>query len=432
MSRLVTTISHHGERQKVRDVAIRNISEIMDAVDALEFAFDIKERRTLYYPKQPKVSCEILTSDELGFNATINGDSYTIAPTWQGDYGDKHIILGTDYDKVFYSEDGGTTFTRVMVGGLLGGRITWGFVIPGKSIVVSRQSKVYVSTNFETGNHANWSLGVTADAGEFSNRYGLSVVGDVIAITTYGLMNAENPPRFLYLSKDAGKTWETVEVRKIADMADPGNFHLHDVEYDPWAHRLWVTNGDGVNSALQYSDDWGKTWTVVDGHDAGKATNIVALPDKVLFFTDSSYNGIYVWRRDPKQMQKPVVPEDIEELYTPLGERISQVKMVFNIIHSGKESMYSGYPYTLIAMAEGSGVADDGYPARIFASPDGEVWYEIVRTDMLEGDLADALLTRMIGPSINDPNRYCYCSIYHSSIGNKLLRFKFPTWVKVE
>ena len=161
--------------------------------------------------------------------------------------------------RLYYSEDAGETWTNVAAGGKFNW-IQWALVIPGKSIILCDQhpgevSKIYVSTNFETGDHRNWTHKVTADSGYFSFRYGLSNRGNVILVSTYG-SNAKH----LYISLDCGNNWITRDITEHGiTVKDPNDtFHIHDVEYDPWNGRIWLSTGDRANGGLWYSDDWGE------------------------------------------------------------------------------------------------------------------------------------------------------------------------------
>jgi photosystem II stability/assembly factor-like uncharacterized protein len=413
-------------------IRVRHANEYQDGFLSIR-------RRANYYPKRAKPEYKVLLDiADLGFESGTYGPVW---PLWMGQDGDKVLMLAKGISSntaIHYSEDCGETWVRTCASGKFN-YPQYGFVTPSPNrsmIICDRRPggvyKIYRSTNFESDNHSNWVEKVVADAGYFSSRYGLSVRENVIAITTYGVPDQTNPPRFLYLSRDSGETWETIEVAKVSDMVDPGDFHLHDVEYDPWANRLWVSNGDRVNSALQYSDDWGKTWNLVAPRGvavAGQATSITALPDRVLFGSDGKPNGFFVWYRKWQENSAPVSEHDIKFLYTPDDIANEGHLSVANISHTQMDAAFFEYPYTLVLPFEKSTAGSD-FPLRLLASPDGEHFYEIFRVDQISHDLGNATLARLIGPVPG--HKYMYLSVYHHSKGSFWVKIEKPEWVKVD
>jgi len=173
--------------------------------------------------------------------------------------------------------------------------------------------------------------------------------GPIIILSTYGDKNAANPPRYIYLSRDYGGTWQEIEVRAIGDMADPANFHLHDVEYDPYSSRIWVAVGDQSNGNVLYSDDWGKTFKQVYPSRAIQPTTITALPDRVIFGSDDMPNGIRMWKRKPYESQGEVRAVDISGVWTP--DRIEgnvPLRNVANLHRSPLRMVISKYPWDVL------------------------------------------------------------------------------------
>jgi hypothetical protein len=386
-----------------------------------------------YYP----VGVEVDVLDDM--SSLLPTDSAAARIIWSGDYENSFLILYKIYNDVYFSNDGGETSIRVGPAGLYG-TIHWGLVVPNKSIVLYTMSdlgdrQIWVSNTFTDASTENWTLKLTlpVDGGP-PPTWGRSNYGDVIAFVTYGSYNASNPPRYLYISRDAGNTWKTVEVTKIEDMVNPANFHLHDVEYDPWMGRIWVSFGDEKEqTGVKYSDDWGDTWTEILGPSSGQPTNILALPDRVLFGRDHRPAGLSVWYKPANENLPTVTADDIQFLYCPTNIANTSETTIFipNITSSMAKSRTQTYPYSLIALfAPSTQVSGDKLDCpRIIASPDGEHWFEIFRADTLGEDYWGSVIINLAGPVANDANRYVYASIYVNGT-QKILRIKYPTWVK--
>jgi hypothetical protein len=384
----------------------------------------------------------------VGVEAEILDDLSSLLPTthaaarilWMGDYEDKQLILYKIYNDVYFSGDGGATSVRVGPAGLYG-TVHFGLVVPNKSIVLytvndtvsDGRCQIWVSNVFTNANETNWELKFTTSAGGFSATWGRSNYGDVIVLATYGVHNAENPARFLYISRDAGNTWKEVEVVKIEEMDNPSWFHLHDVEYDPWTSRIWVGVGDGTgDTGIMYTDDWGDTWTRVVSNVPGQPTCIIALPDRILFGRDYRPAGWSVWYKPINENLPTVTAADIHFLQCPTNIDASTPATVFipNINWAMAECATKEYPYSLATL-----FAPSTYPqgfldcARIVASPDGEHWFEIFRADILGDEYRQASISGLVGPVMNDEDRYIYANIF-SGEEKKILRIKYPTWVK--
>lgn len=255
------------EHQQEVEMFGSKLEIVNEKVDTVITTLKNLENSFIYYPYPAKPDFEVLELESVFDAVTIWENEYNMNILWMGANSDSTLLLARGVtlagNQIFYSSDGGENWNRICSGGYFNSP-QWALAIPNKSIVVCDRKpgdiyEIHYSENFKNDSHTNWNLKVTADAGVFSYRYGLSNRGNVIAVTTYGLMSAKNPPRFLYLSRDAGKSWATIEVERIEDMVSPGDYHIHDVEYDPWANRIWLSNGDRDNSCLQYSDDWGRT-----------------------------------------------------------------------------------------------------------------------------------------------------------------------------
>lgn len=388
-----------------------------------------------YYPVLP-IQFEDVSIEELGFEGPDGGNVRPVSPVFMSERNGTSVLVGTFGARIFYSRDAGETWQRILqASGVLGsspaGVLITDHPDENRSILAisSDTSRVYRSTNLSADTIDDWEMVLdTPSSGHFTSRYGWSMHGPIIILSTYGDKNAANPPRHLYLSRDYGGTWEEIEVMAIGDMADPANFHLHDVEYDPYSSRIWVAVGDQANGNVLYSDDWGKTFKRVYPSRAIQPTTITVLPDRVIFGSDDMPNGIRMWRRKPYESQAEVRPEDISWVWTP--DRIEgnvPLRNVANLHKSPRRMVISKYPWDVLIPFSAAGSAVDG-AARVLATPDGESYYEIWRSDLIDPALYNTNISSVLGP---DTERRVYIRYYHPAVGNRVVRLKMPEWIKV-
>ena len=299
-----------------------------------------------------------------------------------------------------------------------------------KSVLfVTSTGFVYRSTDLSDPAIANWEKVLDPpSSGDFTWRYGRSIHGNMVILSTYHQgydPTGENPARFLYISQDYGETFREVELPSIM-VKDPTQFHIHDVEYDPYTKRMWLSVGDQSNSGLYYSDDFANSWELVEGAPI-RPTNITALPNVVLFGTDDRPSAIYGYKKNDNGEKKDVKWDDIEMLITPLTSS-SDVLLIANLNHMDIDAnlgKQSGFVMPFERDQSGR------YSATILCSPDGLHWTELFRLDEIDPTFKTATLGRVIGYATNDPKRACYIFFYHSSIGNKMVRIEVPEWVEM-
>ena len=120
---------------------------------------------------------------------------------------------------------------------------------------------------------------------------------NVILIGGYG--TGAITPKNLWASYDGGRTYSVIKQTTIlgTEMAS----HFHAVHYDRFSGRIWVAEGDGSNSAINWSDNLGTTW--YRDVDHGQPTLIKSFGNGVIFGHDDgfgTYPGLSFWRRDNK------------------------------------------------------------------------------------------------------------------------------------
>lgn len=391
-----------------------------------------KDPLTVIYPSPASFSKNGATVAEEGTLTTDDGVALVIR--YAGNLGDSVELLGFSAGGtpsasrgLYRSVDNGETWNRIYKSGSLS--FPTGVTSSGEVVLLTvrddggQYTEVWMSETLDSDDDENWSKVITASSGMFSTAYGKSVRGNVVLYSVYGNKDPLNPPRHLYISRDYGRTFAEVEVRAIADMPDVNHFHLHDCEYDPFTDRIWVSNGDQSNSAIQFSDDWGESWHVISG--VSQATNIIALPDRILLGTDGWPDGFKVIYKNNLLPKQIYTEDDVKVLYAPLlNEDASRpFKYVANNIKTRIDSQIDTYPYNLLAVFNSAGSTNG--VASLAASPDGKQFYPIVNDTsgaMLIGDV--------VGPCSNDPEKRVWWGWHDRvEVANYVKQFNYPKWV---
>lgn len=181
--------------------------------------------------------------------------------------------------------------------------------------------------------------------------WGVSSYKNYVVLAEYGAQKGRNPDpedyaKYVYLSKDYGKTWET--IFNLDDYVSTNSVHLHGVCFDPYWNRIWVSHGDGAYSAnlglgtngLYYSDDLGKTWvsaleTSGEGANFSQSVGIVALPTCILFSSDSAPNGVQ--RLDRAQGRTPVKGfYEVESAYLIPDSSPTSLSHILTVAHKAE------------------------------------------------------------------------------------------------
>ena len=197
----------------------------------------------------------------------------------------------------------------------------------------------------------------------------------------------------MILSTDGGESFEKV-LEPDVNSTDAANNHIHDVEYDPYAERIWVAVGDHGNSQLYWSDDLGESWETIDDRGAiTMVTQIAAFKDCIALGSDGDPEGILRWERDGPNdvpadagdfvrvhVEIETDPEDdVMEMYARRRWHIRED------LEEGRELCLMPFGY--------SPMHDTATDSVVLASVDGDEWYELHRTETRE-----ILLTNVMGP----------------------------------
>ncbi|ADJ15275.1 hypothetical protein [Halalkalicoccus jeotgali] len=240
------------------------------------------------------------------------------------------------------------------------------------------------------------------DYGRVSSEFGHAVHGDIVVIGTYHLSDfgAGRHANEVILSTDGGRSFEKVLEREL-HTTDAANHHIHDVEYDPYAERIWVAIGDHGNSQLYWSDDHGESWSEIDDRGAiTMVTQVAAFKDCVVLGTDGVPEGIMRWERDGPHDEpsgadaferahveiRTDPDDDVMELYARRRWHIRED------LETGRELCLMPFGY--------STMLDSAADSVVLASVDGDEWYELHRTET-----RDILLSNVMGPLSMDGDR---------------------------
>ncbi|WP_336362037.1 beta propeller repeat protein [Halalkalicoccus salilacus] len=235
------------------------------------------------------------------------------------------------------------------------------------------------------------------DWGRTSNSMGHAVWEDIVVISTYELSDFEgsNHANEVILSTDGGQSFEQVlEVPVVT--TDAANNHVHDVEYDPYAERIWVLVGDHGNSQLYWSDDLGDSWESIGPRGSiVMLTQVAAFKDNVVFGTDGAPDGIILWERDGPD-DAPASVDELErvhvEVKTDAADSGEVMQMYARRRWHIREDLEAGRELCVMPFGF-SPMNEDANDSVVLASADGYVWYEVFRTSSRE-----TLLTNVMGP----------------------------------
>lgn len=179
------------------------------------------------------------------------------------------------------------------------------------------KSKVFRSAGYDRNNPTQTTfsevLVMNSDSSNFNNPWSLDHYFNITLASEYGGHDL-NGARYVYLSLDYGKTWTTIfdQYAISQSVAGAPNYtpdaHVHTAHYDRYRERIWVCVGDQDNTAVYFSDDFGKTWKLIEGltgKDTMQYTGITSYPEGVFFGSDRNPDGVYFWNEAEPKTIKP-------------------------------------------------------------------------------------------------------------------------------
>lgn len=110
--------------------------------------------------------------------------------------------------------------------------------------------------------------------------------------------------RYVWISTDAGETFNVVWDANAEYPAEIADTHFHAAAYDEQLGRFWFTEGHGTPMGFYYSDNDGASWTKIDWYLSPEATPTVAVATRngLVLGSDGNSNGIHIL---PKTGQAP-------------------------------------------------------------------------------------------------------------------------------
>lgn len=283
----------------------------------------------------------------------------------------------------------------------------------GRAVWCCADGRVYVSNEGKTA----WSLAFQFPSGYTTWMFGHCKYKNIILLGSYGAHNPSNSPRLVYASFDHGATWQ-----QIYEGPNMDSYHIHDVCYDPWADRIWITEGDTTSRQILYSDDRGATWVPLyptRGTGGNQATAVLPGLHGVAFVSDwYLQQSIGLWPR-PFGRKQQVNEADIIWDYWSWGDPPLQehgARPWYNI-----ENGEAGTYYVIGTTSDDS----RGY-ARLIVSYDLLHFYEIWRSPAKGWKIAF-----VTGPHPADTERRFYARLGSPTDTIYELRGQLPSPVNV-
>jgi len=134
-----------------------------------------------------------------------------------------------------------------------------------------------------------------------SPTFGVHMYKNMILVAEYGPSVQVDKCNKVYMSLNYGATFTKI----LTGAGSLTNFHIHDVKFDPYEDIIWVTTGDTIGSCKVYwTKDYGINWGEIDVSaaisTAQKFTQVIPLPETVLFLTDGLCMEVWRYERSRK------------------------------------------------------------------------------------------------------------------------------------
>lgn len=233
----------------------------------------------------------------------------------------KGNIWFTDYKNSIYKT---SNFIDVVKVADLASLMKTGETISLYAFLVNDNGRVVVGTNLGRILVSDFEQKIFTEkfqyvAGYSQNVWGYDQYQGIIVMSSYG-SKGDNPPRQVIASFNGGETFELIFEKKIEDMRDSKDFHIHTVLYDPYSKGVIISIGDGANRNIMYSYDKGKTWSYMfDEKDYPNnkwpelhPTSLIAFPEGIAMGSDEFPEGISFWKRPKAVIQPKMSFKDVE------------------------------------------------------------------------------------------------------------------------
>jgi len=263
-----------------------------------------------------------------------------------------------------------------------------------------------------TDNGATWNEVLTLPM-IFEEWTGFAAYENIVLISDYDADNTNE--NNVWISKDYGSTFTS--LIKLANISHP-----HAVAYDPYEHLIWIVTGDGMaRDNIFVTDDFGATWNTLPDNVYKRCTNIMPLPNHVLFGTDELYHiGVYRHSRpDLGTFQTPINPEYFWFARKNTMQNSAEIWASIPAVTYGKEGRaYWGYvqPYNKTIV-----------PSIVYVSDGNKVfplWSENRLPQTIAGDNSFNGIVGVYGPTASGYLAVDFRSKYSDTTKRNLLRIK--------
>jgi hypothetical protein len=357
-------------------------------------------------PDLTTVSAEVIPGRAQEMNPDMPGTLYyfTAANLWK-------------------SEDWGQTFNKKL------------FQHPTSEITgIYRNANGMIFVGAENGeiwrsdpNEENFELVLESVDGFMIGTMGFHCYRNLVLYSEYGpnMVPGENARR-LWLSDDYGSagSW-----RQIYEGLSQIEYHLHDVVFDPYENIIWLVAGDGENNANVYwSKDYGETMNQMFeyGTCPNHFTQIIPLPNCVLFLSDTRQVAVYRWDRPKTGIESQANPMIYlaHVFYTARQPNEYWARRAAWTVGPDATAYFGFAPYYT--------TADD--PVSVYATYDGHEFYPIWTSKYAPGGTVSySGIREVLGPSKDG-----YLAVHLlgrpelDDEGNhhQIVKIKTPTWIK--
>lgn len=138
-------------------------------------------------------------------------------------------------------------------------------------------------------------------SGRFVHQYGHFKHANFIGLSVYGRKGVDEAGGWVerheaWLSVDNGESFTRIfnngTLNLLPPLTNRPEYHIHDIEYDPYNGYIYIWNGDFGNEALNYSKDLGATWHMVGTRGAiDNVTEVLATERGIALGADAAPGG---------------------------------------------------------------------------------------------------------------------------------------------
>lgn len=270
----------------------------------------------------------------------------------------------------------------------------------GRIIACTEDGHIFVSDESQT--HFPETPNISFQNGYVHASLAHTVRGENILLGAYGLHTSHdgsNPPREIWFSDNNGDSFEQIWNPDLSEIHDPTRYHIHDVEFDPFNSRIWITIGDRSNTQHYYTDNYGQKWSNLYEYpapDGAQATQLISTPNGLYLVSDSRPNRVSFLPKSNNSITDKPNSDDLIEDYMLMDGNLDGP---LYIAVRRWVSNYEGKSLILLPWAVDFGPDF----SKLWACYDGVKWFEIYRHNKEASGFMN-----IIGPHPNDENGEIY------------------------